>query len=55
LNDTNKNYKSARIRIETYKELKLLALELDMPLTQVIEMLYNEYRKHGSKPKADSD
>jgi hypothetical protein len=48
MNDSNKNYKSARIKIETYKKLKLLAIELDMPLTQVIDLLYNEYMKKDS-------
>jgi hypothetical protein len=48
MNDSNKNYKSARIKIETYKKLKLLSVELDMPLTQVIDLLYNEYMKKDS-------
>lgn len=48
MNDSNKNYKSARIKIETYKKLKLLSVELDMPLTHVIDLLYAEYMKKDS-------
>lgn len=56
MKDTNLNYKSARIRVDTYKKLKLLAIELGIPLTQVIEVLYADYMmKRESKPKVDAD
>ncbi|MFA5921206.1 MAG: hypothetical protein WC856_07925 [Methylococcaceae bacterium] len=48
---SNQNYVSARIKKDTYKNLKQLALDLNMPLTQVFDFLYNHYQKQ----KADAD
>jgi antitoxin component of RelBE/YafQ-DinJ toxin-antitoxin module len=52
--DINENYKSARIKNDTYKNLKLLAIELGMPMTQVIDLIYDEFIKN-QKQKADAD
>jgi hypothetical protein len=48
---SNKNYVSARIKKDTYKNLKQLSLDLGIPLTQVFDFLYNQYQKQ----KADAD
>jgi hypothetical protein len=40
-----KKYVSAMIKVETYKKLKGLALELGMPLTRLIDVLYDHYMK----------
>ena len=45
-----KKYVSAMIKVDTYKNLKQLALDLGIPLTQVIDLLYSEYQKQ----KADA-
>lgn len=47
-NNPNDFYKSARIKNDTYKELKLLAIELDMPLTQLIDFLLKHYKDSKS-------
>jgi predicted DNA-binding ribbon-helix-helix protein len=44
-NNQNEAYKSARIKTETYKQLKLIAIERGMPLTQLIDFLLEEYLK----------
>ena len=41
---TNKRYVSARIKTTTYRNLKQLALDLGIPLTQVIDVLYDHYQ-----------
>jgi hypothetical protein len=46
-----RNYVSARIKRDTYKNLKQLALDLNMPLTQVFDFLYAQYQKQ--KPDAN--
>ena len=46
-----KKYVSAMIKIDTYKNLKQLSLDLGIPLTQVFDFLYNQYQKQ----KADAD
>ena len=33
------NYKAVRIKTETYKKIKLLAVELDIPITKLIERM----------------
>ena len=47
-NNSNDSYKSARIKNDTYKELKILAIELDMPLTQLIDLLLKHYKENKS-------
>ena len=39
------NYKSVRIKTETYKDIKILAIKLDMPVTRLIENMFKEYIK----------
>ncbi len=41
----NKNYKSMRVRHETYKEIKRLALNMDIPITKLIELMFSEFKK----------
>lgn len=41
----NQNYVSARIKKDTYKKLKQLALDLDVPLTRLIDIMYEHYQK----------
>ena len=36
-------YKAVRIKTETYQKIKLLAVELDIPLTQLIELMLTEF------------
>jgi len=47
----SKNYKSIRIKNETYKSIKLLAIELDIPVTRVLDILYESYltKNEGDK------
>ncbi len=45
LEDSNKNYKSVRIKIESYKKIKLLAVKMDMPITRLIEIMFEEFKK----------
>lgn len=37
------NYKAVRIKTETYKKIKLLAVELEIPITQLIERMFNVF------------
>jgi len=37
------NYKAVRIKTETYKKIKLLAVELDIPITQLIERMFETF------------
>ena len=46
-----KKYVSAMIKLDTYKNLKQLSLDLGIPLTRVIDLLYLEYKKQ----KADAN
>jgi predicted DNA-binding ribbon-helix-helix protein len=48
--DHNKNYASVRVKNTTYKNLKLLAIEEGMPVTQLIDLLYTVYinSKHAN-------
>ena len=40
-------YKAVRIKTETYKKIKLLAVELEIPITQLIERMFNAFtEKH---------
>ena len=39
------NYKSVRIKKETYKQMKLIAVELDIPFTKLIDLLLEKYRE----------
>lgn len=41
--DSNKNYKSARIKNDTYKKLKALAVEEEIPLTRLLDKLLDKY------------
>lgn len=36
-------YKAARIKTETYKKIKLLAVEMDIPITQLIERMFEVF------------
>ena len=44
------DYKMLRVKTETYKRLKQIALDFDMPLTKLIDKLLEEHQKQ----KADS-
>ena len=47
------NYKAVRIKTDTYKKIKLLAVEMDMPITRLIDLMYDEYlrsRSHLTSP-----
>ena len=44
----NENYRSVRIKADTYKKLKLLAVEMEVPITRLIDLIHDEYTK--SKP-----
>jgi len=50
----NIKYKSVRIRSETYKKLKLLSVELEIPVVKIIDMLCdkhaNEVESHPPHP-----
>lgn len=37
------NYKAVRIKTDTYKKIKLLAIELDVPITQLIERMLETF------------
>ena len=37
------NYKAVRIKTETYKKIKLLVVELDIPITQLIERMFEMF------------
>jgi len=39
------NYKSVRIKSDTYKKLKLLSVETEIPITKLIDLIYAEYLK----------
>lgn len=52
MQDTNKNYKSVRVKNSTFKELKLLSIKLETPVTKLIDILVMEYKR---KPKTDTD
>jgi len=39
------NYKSVRIKSGTYKKLKLLSVEMEMPMTKLIDLMLSEYLK----------
>jgi len=39
-------YKSVRIRSRTYKEMKLLAIELNLPFTRLIDKIFKFYKQH---------
>lgn len=45
------DYKMLRVKSETYKQLKQLALDFDIPLTKLIDKLLEEHQKQ----KADAD
>jgi predicted DNA-binding protein len=36
-------YVSIRVKKETYKEMKKLALELELPITQLVDRIYENY------------
>ena len=44
------DYKMLRVKTETYKQLKQIALDFDIPLTRLIDKLLEEHQKQ----KADS-
>ena len=37
------NYKAVRIKTETYKKIKLLAVELDIPITKLTERMFEMF------------
>jgi len=39
-----KKYKPVMLKTETYKTIKQLTIDLELPLTQVIDLLLKEYR-----------
>lgn len=43
-----KEYKMLRVNADTYKRLKQIALDLDIPLTKLIDKLLDEHQKHKS-------
>jgi len=45
------DYKMLRVKAETYKQLKQLALDFDIPLTQLIDKLLEEHQTQ----KANTD
>ena len=47
-------YLPIMLKTETYKNLKQLALNQTMPMTRLVDLLYDEYMKN-QKQKADSD
>jgi hypothetical protein len=47
---TEKKYVSAMVKVDTYKSLKQLSLDLGIPLTRVIDLLLSVYQKQ----KADA-
>ena len=51
MKNTPKKYVSAMVKVDTYKNLKQLSLDLGIPLTRVIDLLLSEYQKQ----KADAD
>ena len=44
------DYKSVKVKNETYKKLKQLALDVDMPITRLIDRLYKERKPGKFKP-----
>jgi len=44
-------YKMLRVKADTYKQLKMVALELDIPLTKLVDKLLEEYAKQINKKK----
>lgn len=46
------NYKAVRIKTDTYKKIKQLALDMDIPITRLIDRLYEE-RKLGKFKSVD--
>ena len=38
------NYQSVQVKKTTYKELKLLAIELEIPFTRLIDKLLEDYK-----------
>lgn len=47
--DHNQNYKSVRIKTETYKNIKRLAIDLDIPVTRLIEQMFKEYLEKNAR------
>lgn len=43
--DSNENYKSVRVLNGTYRQLKQLGLDLNMPITKLVDMLLDNYKK----------
>ena len=43
------DYKMLRVKSETYKQLKQLALDFDIPLTKLIDKLLEEHQKLNAK------
>ncbi|MBZ4202760.1 MAG: ribbon-helix-helix domain-containing protein [Methylovulum sp.] len=39
------NYKSVRIKSDTYKKLKLLSVETEIPITKLIDLMLIDYLK----------
>lgn len=47
--DYNQNYKSVRVKTDTYKKLKRLAVEMEVPITRLIDLMYDAYIKAQTK------
>lgn len=43
------NYKSVRIKIDTYKKVRHLAVDMDIPITRLIDLMYDEYLKSRAR------
>lgn len=42
---SNSRYKSMRVKAGTYKNIKRLSVETDIPMTRLIDIMYDEYIK----------
>lgn len=43
LDNHKENYKSVRIKTDTYKKLRHLAIEMEIPITKLIELMYDKF------------
>jgi hypothetical protein len=47
----NANFISMRIRKKTYRKLKQLSLDLEKPLSTVIEIIHDQFVQHKTEDK----
>ena len=47
----NVNFISMRIRKETYRKLKQLSLDLEKPLSSIIEIIHDQFVQHKTETK----